>query len=130
MIVWYNFLKVKDRIKSQIDTCNRNFEEVSRSSGKRFLRDSMQVTSRVHIVLLLAVTTRLRLFTFLFTTFTKLLTLPVVNRSFNEFNRLPREIHSERFERLHRFERFKKIYLMRRSIGLYKTFNRVVQNVQ
>jgi hypothetical protein len=62
--------------------------------------------------------------------FTSLLTLPGVNKSFNKFNGLSRENHFERFERLHRFERFKKIYLTRRPIELFRTFNRVVQNVQ
>jgi hypothetical protein len=55
----------------------------------------------------------------LFTAFTNLFTLPVVNKSFNTFNGLSRENHFERCERLHRSERFKKIYLMGRSIELY-----------
>jgi hypothetical protein len=68
---------------------------------------------------------------------TNVLTLSVVNKSFSAFNELSRVNHFERFERLHRSEWFKKIYLMRRSIErsmrsiersirsieLFKTFN-------
>jgi hypothetical protein len=85
------------------------------------------VTSQVDIVLILAVYIFVNKFLDLFTS---LLTLPVVNKSFNKFNGLSRENHFERFERLHRFERFKKIYLTRRSIESFRMFNRVVQNVQ
>ena len=62
--------------------------------------------------------------------FTNVLTLSVVNKSFSAFNELSRVNHFERFERLHRSEWFKKIYLMGRSIErsirsieLFKTFN-------
>lgn len=61
---------------------------------------------------------------------TNVLTLSVVNKSFSAFNELSRVNHFERFERLHRSEWFKKIYLMGRSIErsirsieLFKTFN-------